>query len=83
MLKIPIVKLKESKKRDKYLDLARELKVTVISIVIGSLCTVPKGRASGDHQDCSIDEIGLNTEKSPGDLRRLAETQTPVKKNIS
>ena len=43
------VKLKESEKRDKYLDLARELKnlwnmkVTVILIVIGALGTVIKG----------------------------------------
>ena len=43
------VKLKESDKRDKYLDLARELKkvrsmkVTVIPIVIGELGTVTKG----------------------------------------
>ena len=43
------VKLKESEKRYKYLDLARELKilwnmkVTVIPIVIGALDTVTKG----------------------------------------
>ena len=43
------VKLKESEKRDKYLDHARELKklwnrkVTVIPIVIGMLSTVTKG----------------------------------------
>ena len=43
------VKLKESEKRDKYLDLARELKklwnkkVTVIPIVIGALGAVTKG----------------------------------------
>ena len=43
------VKLKESEKWDKYLDLARGLKklwnmeVTVIPIVIGSLGTVTKG----------------------------------------
>ena len=42
-------KLKESKKKDKYLDLARELKklrnmkVTVIPMVIGALDTVTKG----------------------------------------
>ena len=33
---------------------------------------------SGDHPNYSI-EYGQNTEKSPGDLRRLAVTQTPVK----
>ena len=42
------VKLKENKKRDKYLDLARELKklwsmkVTVIPIIIGALGSVTK-----------------------------------------
>ena len=30
---------------------------------------------------CSIVEIGQNTEKSPGDLRRFAISQTPVKDN--
>ena len=33
-------------------------------------------RTSGDHPNYSIVEIGQNTEKSPGDLRRLAVTQT-------
>ena len=32
-----------------------------------------------DHPNYSIVQIGLNTEKSPGDLRRLAVTQTSVK----
>ena len=36
-------------------------------------------RASGDTPDYSIIMIGQNTEKSPGDLRRLAVTLTPVK----
>ena len=42
-------KMKESEKRDKYLDLAREpiklwnMKVTVIPVVINALCTVTKG----------------------------------------
>ena len=34
---------------------------------------------SGDHPNNSIIENGQNTEKSPGDLRRLAVTQSPVK----
>ena len=65
------------------------MKVTVIPIVIGVLETISKGfvkrlknlereRTSGDHPNCSIIKIGQNTEKSPGDLRRLAVTQTPV-----
>ena len=36
-------------------------------------------RTSGDHPNYSINKIGQNTEKSPGDLRRLAVTQTPVR----
>ncbi len=36
-------------------------------------------RTSGDHSSYSIIENGQNTEKSPGDLRRLAVSQTPVK----
>ena len=36
-------------------------------------------RKNGDHPDLSIVQIGQNAEKSPGDLRRLAVTQTPVK----
>ena len=48
-LRILPLQLKESEKRDKYLDLARELKklwnmkVTAIPIVIGALGTVTKG----------------------------------------
>ena len=34
---------------------------------------------SGDYPNYNIFENGQNTEKSPGDLRRLAVTQTPVK----
>ena len=47
------VKLKECEKRDKYLDLARELKklwnmkVTIIPIVIGALGTVTKDLVQG------------------------------------
>ena len=40
---------------------------------LGSLWT------SGDHPNYYIIENGQNTEKSPGNLRRLAVTQTPVK----
>ena len=36
-------------------------------------------RTSGDHPNYSIVENGQNTVKSPGDLRRLAVSQTPVK----
>ena len=37
------------------------------------------GGTSGDHPNYSIVENGQNTDKSPGDLKRLAVTQTPVK----
>ena len=36
-------------------------------------------RPSRDHQNDSIIENYQNIEKSPGDLRRLAATQTPMK----
>ena len=48
-----IVKVKENEKKDKYLDLARELKklwnmkVTFIPIVIGALGTITKGLVQG------------------------------------
>ena len=47
------IKLKECEKRDKYLDLVRELKklwnmkVTIIPIVIGAFGTVTKGLLKG------------------------------------
>ena len=47
------IKLKECEKKDKYLDLARELKklwnmkVTIIPIVIGAFVTVTKGLLMG------------------------------------
>ena len=37
-------------------------------------------RTSGDHPNNYIIENGQNTEEIPGDLRRLAVTQAPVKK---
>ena len=36
-------------------------------------------RTSGDHPSYNIVEIGQNTEKNPGDLRRPVVTQIPVK----
>ena len=36
-------------------------------------------RTNGDHPNYSIIEIGQNAEKSPGDLRKLAVTQTSEK----
>ena len=72
------VKLKESEKKDKYLDLVRELgklwnmKMTVILTVIVSLGSQKRigtgsrehgnNRTSGDHPDFCIIEIGQNTD---------------------
>ena len=39
-------------------------------------------RTGGDHPNDSIIENGQNTEKSPGDLRIIAVTQTPVKNQM-
>ena len=90
------VRLKENEKKDKYLELPKELKklwnmkVTFIPIVIGALVTVTegllkeledleiRGRVETIQNYYSI-QNGQNTEKSPGDLRRLAITQTSVK----
>ena len=54
------------------------MKVTVTPIVVGALGTVTKGLVqvlkngtSGDHPTYCIIDIGQNTEKSPGDFRRL------------
>ena len=52
--------------------------------MIGAFGTVTKELLKGledleDHPNDSIIEDRQNTEKSPGDLRRLAVTQTPVK----
>ena len=55
--------------------------------MIGAFGTVTKGlskrmedlEVGGDRPNYYIIEIGQKTEKSPGDLRRLAVTDTPVK----
>ena len=78
------IKLKECKKKDKYLDLARELKklwnmkVTIVPIVIGAFGTVTKGLLKG-LEDL---EIGGRVEtiqttallKTARILRRVLET---------
>ena len=59
----------------------------MVQIVVGAFSTVTKGllkgleswRTSGNHPNYRIIENGQNTEKSPGDLRRFAATQTPMK----
>ena len=65
------------------------MKLTGMPIVIRALVTIPKGLVKGtrrlrnqrtirDLPDYSIIKISQNTEKSPGDLKRLAVSQTPV-----
>ena len=61
--------------------------MTFIPIILGALGTIAerllKGQVDleirGDHPNYYTSEIGQNTEKSPGDLRRLAVTQTSLK----
>ena len=89
------VKLNESETRDKYLDLAGELKsmehhkdgnynrctrnnperIDIATAGLGNK------RTSRDHPNCYIVKIDQNTEKSRGDLRRLAVTQAQVENN--
>ena len=65
------------------------MKVTIIPIVIGAFGTVTKGLLKGledleaggrveTNKTKAFIENGQNTEKSPGDLKRLAVIQTPV-----
>ena len=63
------------------------MRVTLIPIVSGTLGTVPKGLDQGlkeleirERIETVLAKIGQNTEKSPGDLRRLIVTQTSEKK---
>ena len=89
------VKIKESEKRDKYLDLAREQK-TMEHESDGDTnrcwCTwynplrigngtgwLGNKRTSQDHPNYSIIKIGQNTEKSPRKFRRPDATQTPAR----
>ena len=66
------------------------MKVTIVLIVIGAFGTITKGllkrlgglgswRTSRDYLNDSIAENSQNPETNPGDLRRIAVTQTPVK----
>ena len=58
------------------------MKVTIIPIVIGDFGMVTKGLLKeledlevGDHPNNSVNEDGQNSEKSPGDLKRLADVK--------
>ena len=82
-------RVKANEKKDKYLDIELKkllkMNVTLIPIVIGALGTTLKGMMNGagrvgnwstsrDHSNYNIVKIGYNTEKCPGDLRKLAIT---------
>ena len=78
------IRIKEHEKRDKDLDRSRELKKKYETWKCGrsNLQRFGKGtgrlrnqRTSEDYADHSIIKIVQNTEKSPGDLRKLAVTQ--------
>ena len=89
------VKLKETEKKDRYLDLSRELKKLEHESDVYTNCKwctwyshwrIIKGtgepenkRTTGDCPNYYTIEIGQNTEESPGDLRIFAVTQTSVK----
>ena len=65
------------------------MKVTMMPIVVSALRTIPKGvvkrledlETRGQVETIQTRSIknGHNTEKSPGDLKKLAVTQTPVR----
>ena len=95
VLKDHRVKNKEKEKGDKYLNLAREQKTEEHEVdgdTKGSLCVcndhqrLGKGtdrtgnqKRNGDHPCYSIVEINRDTGKSPGDPKRLAVVQPPVR----
>ena len=84
--------LKENEKKDKYLELARELKKTVehesdsennynwyFSYSHQRTGRLGYKKSSGDHTNYNNTKIDKNTEKSPGDLKGLGVIQTQVK----
>ena len=87
------INLKECEKKYKYLDFTKELKKTMEHegndyanrewCFLYSNYRIIKGTVVGGQvktiQTTALFGIVQNTEKSPGDLRRLAVTQTPVK----
>ena len=69
------------------------MKVMIIPIVTGAFGAVTKGLLKGEEdlefgglvetiQTTALLKNGQNTEKSPGNLRRLAVSQTPVKNHL-
>ena len=83
------MKIKEREKRDKFLDLARELR-KLWNMRIGTLWNghqrIVKGarrvgnrRTNRDHPNYNIINIVQNIKKSPVGLKGVAVTQTQVK----
>ena len=75
------INLKESEKKDKYLDLARELKklwnmkVTIVPIVIGALGTITKGLLKDLEVDEQVETIQTTALlRTARILRRVLET---------
>ena len=86
------VKLKESEKKDKYLNFVREVKKNAEHESNSYRCSwynhqkfgqrtggLQNKKTSEEDSNYKIAAIGQNTEKSPGDLRRLVVTHSPVK----
>ena len=89
------VKVKESNKLNKYLDLTWKLKrqwnmeVTVIPVMVRALGTILMYLEKDsnnwsleeelNHPNHSTGKIGLNSQESPGDLKILAIILTPMK----
>ena len=83
----PLSKIKRKRKKDKYLDLTRELKkmwnmkVTFILYYYYWYSWYSHQRIYKGTRGLGNTWTGQNTKKSLGDLRRLAITQTPVRKH--
>ena len=92
--KVRLKENEKKKKRDKYLDLTWELqtlwniKVTAMPIIIRALGKIPKllFKGLGDFKITGQVDIiqtsaliGQNTEESPGELRRLTVSHSPMK----
>ena len=84
------IKLKGGEKNDKYLDFAMEHESDNYTnrdwcfwyshqLIIKGTGGLGNKRTSGVNTNYYIIENGQNTEKSPGDLRKFAITQTPGK----
>ena len=82
-------KQNQTNRNNKYHSIKKNMEHEGDGDTICNLCTlnnpqrVGNKRTSGDNPDYSIIKIDPNTESSPGDLRKLAVTQTPIKINPS